>query len=126
MTREDVFDMVNEMIGATMDQPFEGDFYSTVLRHADTKKWFGIVMKAPRKYFYGDGQEGYDECVTLKCDPILRGLLQNTYLNCVFPAYHMNKNLWASLPLDSAFPQEEMRKLLYHSFDLTGKTGKIR
>lgn len=123
MTREEIFETVNGMEGAVMDCPFEGDFYSTVLRRKESGKWFGIVMRAPASYFYGEEARGGVDVLTVKCDPFLRSLLQNTYPGCVYPAYHMNKTLWASVPLTSDFPSHEMKQLLNHSFEMVGHKG---
>lgn len=123
MTIEEVLSAASSIAGAVLDQPFEGDFTATVLRHADTRKWFGIVMPAPRRYFYGKESVGSVDCVTLKCDPVLRDLLADAY-GGIYPAWHMNKKLWASIPLDGRFPDEELKKLLFHSFELTDKRKK--
>lgn len=126
MTREKIFQKVNEMDGAGTDCPFEGDFYTTVLRRTDNGKWFGVAMRAPAKYFYGENATGTVEVLTVKCDPFFRLLLQNTYPDCVFPAYHMNKTLWASVPLESALPAYEYERLLLQAFELVGRKGKKR
>lgn len=123
ITREDIFSAVEEMVGASYDQPFEGDFDSYVFRHSASKKWFALLMKAPKKYFYGEGVEGYTDCLNVKCDPVLRDLLADNY-DGIYPAWHMNKKLWATIPLESGFPKEELIKLLYHSFDLTNGKRK--
>lgn len=107
-----------------MDLPFKDDFYTTVFRHTDNGKWFGIAMKAPARYFYGSDAKGETDVVTVKCDPFFRMLLQNTYPDCVYPAYHMNKTLWVSVPLSCALPETETERLLQQSFSLTGRKGK--
>lgn len=121
MTREELFSAVDGIEGAVKDCPFKGDFYTTVFRHGDSGKWFGIAMRAPARYFYGETARGETDVATVKCDPFLRTLLQTTYPNCVYPAYHMNKTLWVSIPLAADFPAWEMEQLLRHSFDLTDK-----
>lgn len=104
---------------AGVDCPFQSETDIFVLRHTDSKKWFGVVMSAPASYFYGKDKKGSIRVLNVKCHPFLQNLLQNTYENCVYPAYHMNKQLWISVPLESNFPKEEMEKLLYHSYELT-------
>ena len=47
-TMERVKELALELPGAGWDQPFEGDGHTTVLRHLDTGKWFGLVFRAPR------------------------------------------------------------------------------
>lgn len=120
MTREDIFSMAEGIAGSCADQPFEGDFSTYVFRHTDTKKWFGILMQAPSAYFYGKGEKGYTDCVTFKCEPVLREILMQNYEG-IYPAWHMNKVHWATVVLDSPFPIGEMEKLLALSFELTKK-----
>ena len=50
MTYEEILDFAQGLPNAVADKPFEGDFETTVLRHADTGKWFGILMRvSPRR-----------------------------------------------------------------------------
>lgn len=39
----------------------------------------------------------------------------------VVPAYHMNKRHWVSVILDGSVPDAEIERLIYESYDLTGK-----
>ena len=42
---------------ACVDYPFEDDFETAVLRHKDTKRWFGILLDAPNGYCGREGAE---------------------------------------------------------------------
>ena len=86
-------------------------------RHADTGKWFAVLLEAPEKLF------GVREKVlNLKCPPELSGLLAESDPN-ILPAYHMNKRLWISVRFRFA-DAETVRKLIALSFELTKKRGK--
>ena len=36
---------------ACVDYPFEDDFETAVLRRASSRKWFGVYIAVPKKYF---------------------------------------------------------------------------
>ena len=121
-TREQIIDMALELPGATADTPFEGDGYSTALRHGDTGKWFGIVLKGPRSRVGLDG-EGQAELLDLKCDPLVSYAMIQEYPD-ILPGYHMNKQLWITIRLEGDVPRDVVEMLLRMSFDLTGKKKK--
>ena len=122
-TRERILEMALELPGAKSDKPFEEDFDSTVLRHGDTGKWFGILLKAPRKRVGLDG-EGTAEVLNLKCDPMLSFGLRQEYPD-ILPAWHMNKQLWISVRLEGDVPEDVLRELINMSFELTGRRRKL-
>lgn len=91
---------------------------NAVFRHKKTLKWFGALLVAKKKSLDIDG-EGSAEILDLKCDPILIGTLIDgkRYL----PGYHMNKEHWITLVLDSSIPTYEIFDLIDMSFELTEK-----
>ena len=117
MTREELTEYAAALDGAVLDKPFSEDFDTVVLRHGDTKKWFGILLKAPKCKVGLDG-EGETEVLNLKCDPTLAHGLFETYRGIV-PAYHMNKHHWISVLLDSDVPLIETQRLIDLSYELT-------
>ena len=116
-TREQVLEIALALPGATSDMPFEGDFDSTVLRHGDTGKWFGLLMKVPRRKVGLDGDAPTD-ILNLKCDPMLSYGLRASCPD-IIPAWHMNKQLWISVRLEGEVPEEQLRALIGMSYDLT-------
>lgn len=114
MTREEVVAYGCALAGVSADRPFKEDFESTVLRHGDTGKWFGLLM-----YVNGDkvGREGKQWIVNLKVDPELSAFLRSTR-GWILPAYHMHKRLWVSVVLSEAETQEVYR-LIDHSYERT-------
>ncbi|MGN1080950.1 MAG: MmcQ/YjbR family DNA-binding protein, partial [Acutalibacteraceae bacterium] len=67
--REELIDFALTLPKTSYDNPFDGDFDSTVLRHSDTKKWFGLIFKAPCRRV-GIDRDGYTDILNLKCDPL--------------------------------------------------------
>lgn len=119
MSKEEVLNFIKSLQGAYCDTPWEGDFYSTVLKHADGK-WFGVVLKASPKYLKTYGvPEDNNEVLNLKCPPDLQAFLCFNFNGKILPAYHMNKKHWISVVLHSGVPQEEIEKLITLSYDLT-------
>ena len=100
MTKQAFFSYCSSAFGVSPDYPFEGDSVTAVLRHADNRKWFAIVMRVPGRKFGLDG-DGTVDVVNLKLPVELFGSFGEA--DGVYPAYHMNKLHWASvlLPLAS-------------------------
>lgn len=109
MTRDEFLDFCRSIPGASVDQPFEEDFESYVARHTLSRKWFALLMLHEGKYI-----------VNLKCDPQEADLLRKLFEG-VIPAYHMNKVHWNTVILESDVPDEETRRMIMNSFELTDK-----
>jgi len=120
MTKNEILEFIKELPAAYSDTPWEGDFYSTVLKHGGGK-WFGVLLKASPNYLksYGVPLEK-DEVLNLKCPPDLREFLCEKYRGEVLPAYHMNKTHWISIVLLSKVPEEDIKQLIKLSYDITG------
>ena len=123
-TRQQILDKALALPGSAADQPFEGDFDSTVLRHADTGRWFGLMFKAPCRRV-GLDRGGTADILNLKCDPLVSFGLFRQYPD-ILPAYHMNKQHWITLRLEGGIPEEALDLLLRMSFDLTEKKARRR
>ncbi len=113
-----IIEFANALPSARSDRPFEGDFFTTVLRHSDTGKWFGLLISVPDKYYAGGG-----DGLNLKCPEELAHILTSEYSG-IIPAYHMNKKLWITVMLDSDVPREEIFKLIRLSYDITAVKSK--
>ena len=100
------------MPGAMVDQPFEADFVTTVARHGDTRKWFALYMD-----LWGR------DAVNLKCEQ-LRGEFWRGPFEGVTTAYHMNKQHWITVYLQSDVPDEIIEAMTWESFELTRKVPK--
>ncbi|MEW4353634.1 MmcQ/YjbR family DNA-binding protein [Streptococcus pneumoniae] len=84
------------------------------LRHQKTKKWYGIVMTLDWKKFYAN-KEGKIEILTLKHDEVATLLKTEGY----YPAYHMNKKYWLSIPLNDSISDQAIFELIERSYSLT-------
>jgi len=120
--REKVIEYALSLPNTGADNPFEGDFDTTVLRHKDTGKWFGIIMNI------SGNRVGLDEDIrvdvlNVKCKP------EDTFtareMSCgIVPAYHMNKKHWISIILNGSVELELTSALLESSYDLTNKNKR--
>ena len=120
MNKEEILSYINTLPDACYDQPFEGDFFSTVLRVKASKKWFGIILTASENYFkLNHIAVPTDRTVLdLKCPPDLTEFLRAQFPCGILPAYHMNKKLWISVVINLNVPKDDVIKLINLSFDL--------
>jgi len=123
LTRKDVFSIGETLIGTVTDNPFEGDFDTTVFRHGDSGKWYALLMRVPFRKV-GIDKDGETDVLNLKCDPVVSYGIKATYA-AVIPAYHMNKYHWISIILETGVPIDVLQVLMGMSYDLT-KPKKVR
>jgi predicted DNA-binding protein (MmcQ/YjbR family) len=114
--REEIFAYVKEKFDTEPDHPWFKYPDYVVLRHEGGGKWYGLIMNVPRIKLGLTGK-GSAEILDLKCDPALNSLLRDQ--QGILPAYHMNKEHWITIELDSSFPKEEIYNLINLSYDLT-------
>ena len=119
-TRPDILRYAREKLSTEPDCPFSGDTQTLVLRHADSGKWFALLMRvrADRLTLKRSGEV---EIMNVKVDPLLTGSLRTQ--RGILPAYHMNKERWISVVLDGSVPLEQALALLDMSYALTQKGG---
>ena len=108
--------LVQEKYGNQLEYLWEKSPDTAVLRHEDNKKWYAILMRIPWDRL-DKGREGLVEAVNLKHDQVADLLSQNG----VYPAFHMNKRYWISLPLDDTLTDEKVLELFERSWFLTSK-----
>ena len=99
MTKQEFLEYCLDTYGTSPDYPFDEDFETAVLRHADNRKWYAIVMKVSRRKFGFDSDEVID-VVNLKLPTEMFGSFGAA--DGVYPAYHMNKLHWISVLLPDA------------------------
>ncbi len=121
MDREQIARWVDGLAGAMCDFPFENDAETMVLRHTDTRRWFGVYLCVPRRFF--SEAEGREFCLNLKCPPPLAQMLCQSYASVV-PAYHMNKTHWITVRLHGDLPREEIEGLMRLSYEITKRCAK--
>ncbi|MBE6584441.1 MAG: MmcQ/YjbR family DNA-binding protein [Ruminococcaceae bacterium] len=122
MTKQEYLNMCLASYGTSPDYPFEDDFETAVLRHADNRKWYAIVMKVSRCKFGLDSDEVID-VVNLKLPTEMFGSFGSP--DGVYPAYHMNKLHWVSVLLPDA-PEDVVAFLTNASFEATRSKIKAR
>ena len=121
MNREYVLGLCKERYGTEPDYPFNDKYNSAVLRHRDTRKWYGIILNVSPKVFGLSGDKKVD-VINLKIDPLMMGsFLQE---KGILPAYHMSKTCWISALLDGTVSEETLSFLIDISFELTDKKCK--
>ena len=108
--------LVQEKYGNQLEYLWEKSPDTAVLRHEDNQKWYAILMRIPWDKL-DKGREGLVEAVNLKHDQVADLLSQNG----IYPAFHMNKRYWISVPLDDSLSDEEILELIEKSWNLTLK-----
>ena len=108
--------------GTSPDYPFDDDLETAVLRHADNRKWYALVMKVPRRKFGFESDEVI-YVVNLKLPTEMFGSFGAT--DGVYPAYHMNKLHWISVLLPDV-PDELVQFLVNVSFEATKAAPKSK
>ena len=86
------------------------------MRHEDNQKWYAVLMKISWEKL-DKTQEGQVEVVNLKHDQVADLLLEKG----IYPAFHMNKRYWISVPLDDTLADERVFELFEISWSLTSK-----
>ena len=56
MTKQQFLEYCLNTYGTSPDYPFDEDFETAVLRHADNRKWYAIVMRVSRRKFGFDSE----------------------------------------------------------------------
>ena len=115
MTKQQLLSKGLNTYGTSPDYPFDGDFETAVLRHAENKKWYAIALRVSRRKFGFDSDEIID-VVNLKLPTEMFGSFGAA--DGVYPAYHMNKLHWISVLLPDA-PDDMVEFLTNVSFEAT-------
>ena len=115
MTKQSFLEYCSGTYGTSPDYPFDEDFETAVLRHADNRKWYAIAMRVSRRKFGFDSDEVID-VVNLKLPTEMFGSFGAA--DGVYPAYHMNKLHWISVLLPDA-PDDVVQFLVNVSFEAT-------
>jgi len=110
MTRQELIELCLTFPGAYEDYPFDDI--------TDSGKWAVMRHRGSRKSFALIYERGGNLCVNLKCDPFEADLLRSAFRD-VTPGYHMNATHWNTLYLNGDVPEEELRRMIKNSYDLT-------
>ena len=115
MTKQEFLKYCLTTYGTSPDYPFDEDFETAVLRHADNRKWYALVMRVSRRKFGFDSDEVID-VVNLKLPTEMFGSFGAA--DGVYPAYHMNKTHWNSVRAQGSVPDDLLRNLLDEAYRL--------
>lgn len=93
-----------------------------VLRRADNKKWYAIIMDVPKNSLGLNGNERVD-ILDIKCNAFVREMLlrQKGFLS----AYHLNRENWITALLDGSVDTTTLLDLIDQSYQIAqGKNAK--
>ena len=96
-----------------------------VWRNKKNDKWYGVLMKIPKNRL-GINSDEIVEVIDFKYQ---KGRVNEIIDNeKIFPGYHMNKQSWVTIKLDSTVETKKICNLIDNSYNLSvdGKTFKKR
>ena len=108
--------LLQEKYGNQLEYLWEKSPDTAVLRHEDNQKWYAILMRISWEKLDKE-KEGEVEVVNLKNDQVAEMLT----LKGIYPAFHMNKSYWISVPLDDKLSDQQILDLIKTSWGLTRK-----
>ena len=111
-----IMTLVQENYKDQLEYLWEKSPDTAVLRHDDNQKWYAVLMKISWEKL-DKSREGQVEVVNLKHDQVADLLVEKG----IYPAFHMNKRYWISLPLDDTLSDEQILELFDRSWFLTSK-----
>ena len=87
-----------------------------------------LVFKVMNKMFALSGLEHQPSKANLKCDPERSAKLREEYYGLINPGFHMSKLLWNTVELEKNLPDDLIKELIDHSYDLVvnGLTKKLK
>lgn len=105
INRQAIVEAITSLPEVVLDYPFGEEV--AVYKLGDEKgKMFALI------------QEDSDPVrLSLKCDPTLAELLREKY-ETVLPGYHLNKKHWNTIICSGQVPDDELRDLIRHSYEL--------
>lgn len=82
--------------------------------------WNATLFRVGEKIFvmWGEYKDGRP-LLTVKLEPALSEILRAQYQNDIIPGYYTDKNLWSSLFLGSAVPDDAVRAMLDNGYETT-------
>ncbi len=105
MSHEEITEAINALPRVVLDYPF-GESTAVYKIDSTDGKMFALIAEGstPVK-------------LSLKCDPQLAELLREKY-ETVVPGYHLNKKHWNTILCTGQVPDDELRDLIRHSYEL--------
>ena len=106
MDHKTVEQYILSMPGATQSYPFGEDAAVYKIGTDKDAKMFAIIAEGSKPVR-----------LSLKCDPQLAEILREKY-ETVLPGYHLNKKHWNTIICSGQVPDDELRDLIRHSYEL--------
>lgn len=111
--RSQIITYCSNLIDVYEDYPFHDPNW-TVMRYMKNKKVFAWIYE----------KDGFI-WVNVKCNPEWRDFWRDAFPSVV-PAYHLNKEHWNSIILDGTVPEDDIKRMIEESYELTkGRKKKI-
>lgn len=82
-----------------------------------------LVLKVKGKMFLGINLTADPLRINAKCDPEKAISLREEYEG-ILPGFHMNKKHWNTILLNGTVPDQLIRELIVHSYDLVTSGSK--
>lgn len=116
MDRQQFIAHMQNRYGTAPDYPWAKLPDYAVFRHGDSGKWYALLIKiAARKL--GAESDALVEAINIKVAPGVAGSLRQQ--PGVYPAWHMNKEHWVTLLLESPMGDDELLGWVDDSYRLT-------
>ena len=120
--REKIFRYAKKKYGVEPDYPLPIAPSFPVLRHADNRKWFALIMDVPKEKLGLHGADRVDIINVKLSDPLLVDLLVNQ--EGYFRGYHIRGGNWVSILLDGTVPFKDICRMIDVSFLTTASKQK--
>ena len=117
LNREKLLKYVNKKYQTIPEKPWVYSPKNEVLRHNDSKKWYGIIMEISADRLGFNSKKKIDVLNVKNTPEFIDFLLSNK--EKVYPAYHMNKKHWITVILDGSIEDEKIYNLIETSFNMT-------
>ncbi|WP_099974008.1 MmcQ/YjbR family DNA-binding protein [Lactobacillus terrae] len=114
--KDQVLEYIKTEYGEEITFPFKKFPEDGVFRHSDHGKWFALIMTISADKIGLDSNEKLD-ILDVKVDPEILGSLRKD--EGFYPGYHMNKDYWITIVLDSTVSLDKITPLIDMSFELT-------
>lgn len=117
MNRNNFINYLQQEYICDVDYPWEKYPDYVVIRRRDNQKWFAGIF-AIKGYQLGQDTNEPMDVVNLKCEPdLIPNLIRESG---IYPAYHMNKQHWISVDIESYEDIEKLKMLVDMSYQLVG------
>ncbi len=105
LTHEQIEQWLMDLGGVVLDYPF-GEGVAVYKIGSKDGKMFALIEEGSKPVR-----------LSLKCDPKLAEVLRGKY-ETVLPGFHLNKKHWNTIICSGQVPDDELKDLIRHSYEL--------